>query len=727
MAPTKRATPAQSNPFSLSRFRTALLLIVLLGGASYSNTLHGPFLFDDSQNIVTLEGIHLQSFSADQLAGLWRTAWAKGRPTAMISFALNYYFGGLDTFGYHLLNLIIHLSSALAAYLLVKTTLSLPALQERYGKVAGESALLSALLFVAHPVQTQAVSYIVQRMASLVALFFILSLYLYAKARIKHNKTLFGGAFFCALLALGSKQNAITLPFFICLYEYYFFQRLKLPAAGKKRLYWLFALLGVSLLAGLVYSDFNPGQLLAGYRHRDFTLGQRLLTQPRVIVFYLSLLLAPLPSRLNLDHHFPISYSLINPASTLPCLLFVLGLAAISIRLARKRPLFSFCLIWFWGNLLLESSFLPLELVFEHRLYLPSLGLFLLFSLGLARASQHLSPRLQVPVKAGVMLALILPLSIMTYQRNEVWQDEVRLWEDACRKSPQKARTNYNLAHVYADRGRLPEAIHYYKRTLAIDPAYEDVHNNLANIYIRQGKPGQAVKEHLAEIKHNPDNAKAYNNLGNTYLDQGLPEQARRAYQKAIRLAPDFAAAYYGLANYHAQMGAYSQAIENYRKAIRLRADFAEAWCALATIHEKQQDYRKAVQAYRRAISLKPQLFQAHLGLGTLYTKLKDFGRARRLLRRALQLQPQSADAHYNLGISYLLSGNRRRAEQEYLATVKLAPKHYLAHKELGIIYLNAGQAAKALFHFQKSLSLAPDQPQAQLIKDTIARLKSGG
>lgn len=198
----------------------AVILILLVGILCYSNTFYGPFVFDDAQNIVDLKGVHLDSFSSNNLAALGQAIGEKGRPVAMISFALNYYFGQLNPFGYHLVNFLIHLFTAISVYFLLKLTLNLPSLQERYGKHAQEAALLTSLLFVAHPIQTQAVSYIVQRMASMVALFYLLALYCYAKARLAEGssrKAYFAGTALAALLAFGSKQNAITLPFFIAL------------------------------------------------------------------------------------------------------------------------------------------------------------------------------------------------------------------------------------------------------------------------------------------------------------------------------------------------------------------------------------------------------------------------------------------------------------------------------------------------------------------------------
>lgn len=295
----------------------AIILILLVGSISYSNTFHSPFIFDDAHIIVENKGIHVDSFSATDLAGL-KQGIRGNRPVVMLSFALNYYFGGLNPFGYHLINLLIHVLTAIIIYFFLQLTLNLPSLREQYGKYAQTVALLSSLLFVAHPIQTQAVTYIVQRMASMAALFFLSSLYCYAKARLtgtgKRQIAYFLGSGLAALLALGSKENSVTLPFFIALYEYYFLSQPKLTRNRKK---WLYIMIGLILLGSLlvgVFTGFSPVQQLNKiYQRYTFTPGQRTLTQLRIVIFYLGLLIAPLPSRLNLDHHFSISYSLLSP------------------------------------------------------------------------------------------------------------------------------------------------------------------------------------------------------------------------------------------------------------------------------------------------------------------------------------------------------------------------------------------------------------------------------
>ncbi len=523
------------------------LLILLVGILCYSNTLHGPFVFDDIPNIVNRGGLHITSFQAAGWVKLKQTLLNNPRPVTFFSFALNYYFGKLDTFGYHLVNLIIHLLTAVLVYLFLRGTMLLPSLRERYGNMAEKTALLTGLLFVAHPVQTQAVTYTVQRLASLAGMFFMLSLYCYLKARLAEGKkrvVLFTACAAAMLLAFGSKENSITLPVFIALYEYYFLRQLKSEKGQKKWFYTLIALtLGLGVLAGLVYTGFDPaGWLHTVYRKYSFTPGQRMLTQLRVVVLYLSLLIFPLPSRFNLDYDFPLSYSLINPPETLICFFIVISLIVIGFYLVKRRPLFSFAIIWFWGNLLLESSFLPLELVYEHRLYLPSLGFFILLSVLLVTVIEGLNIpfRPKKVISGVVMFILIGMLGSASYSRNSVWQDRVKLWADAARKSPRKARPYYNLANVYAQRRDYDRAIPWYRKTIQLKPGHAKAHNNMGFCYFFKGDIQKAIAGSKTALRYNRKLVDAYFNLGTYYCNMNKYDLGKNEFRKALKINPNY-------------------------------------------------------------------------------------------------------------------------------------------------------------------------------------------
>ena len=241
----------------------AISLMALLSLLVYANAFQVPFQFDDLPNITDNGSVHLKALSLQWLDQLIKQNSDSIRIFAYFTFALNYYFGGLQVFGYHLVNLLVHISSGLLLYGFLLLTLTLPSLRERYGARAFPIALFSSLLFLCHPVQTQSVTYIVQRMTSLGGMFYLLAMVLYVKGRLASGAKSYlflAGMVLSYLLGLFTKENVAILPLFIALYEFYFFQNLEVSPRGKKALLYAagFAL-GVGLLMVLVWGQRYVG------------------------------------------------------------------------------------------------------------------------------------------------------------------------------------------------------------------------------------------------------------------------------------------------------------------------------------------------------------------------------------------------------------------------------------------------------------------------------------
>ena len=370
-----------------------LIAIGLIAGVAllaYSNTFHVPFHFDDRPNITQNPNVQIKVFSWDRIERLIKYTYKESiRVFSYFTFALNYYFGGFNVFGYHLVNFLIHIASGIFLYAFLLLTFNLPSLKEKYGSISYKVALFTSLIFIAHPIQTQSVTYIVQRMASMAGMFYLLSLVLYIKGRLSTGWPrvfYFGGMVLSYLLGVFSKENVAILPLFVALYEFYFFQNLDLSPRGKKILLALIAILLVLGIFGfIIWGKRYINVIIEGYAYRTFTMSERVLTQFRIVLYYVTLLLYPHPSRLNLDYDFPISKTILDPPTTLISILIVAGFIGYSIWTAKKRPVISFCILWYFGNLVIESSIFPLEMVYEHRLYLPAVGPFILFSLFVVR------------------------------------------------------------------------------------------------------------------------------------------------------------------------------------------------------------------------------------------------------------------------------------------------------------------------------------------------------
>ena len=518
------------------KYETLLLsLLAIVVILIYTDTLTTPFILDDIRNIRDNPHIRVPTLSLKNLTRAAFQSLESSRPVANISFALNYYFNGLNLVGLHLTNILIHLAGGIFLYFFVKATLRTPVLRAQFEK-CDWIPFFASFLWLVHPLQTQSVAYLVQRMNSLAAMFYILSMLFYVKFRLNAGNRriwpLLAGCALAGLLAVGTKQIAATLPVFIILYEWYFFQSLSLNWARRHFL----VLSGIFLLLiiiSLIYLDYDPiVGILSAYKHRDFTLVQRVLTQSRVVIFYLGLLLWPQPSRLNLDHDFALSYSLTDPVTTLISMAVITALIALAILTAKREPILSYGILWFFGNLVIESSVIGLELVFEHRNYLPSMFVI--------PAMVALVFRYVKPTWAGVVFLCVVGtlFTVWTFERNRVWSDELSLYRDCVEKSPAKARPHNNFGAILLQRGRLPEAIDELQTALRIKPDYSDAHYNLANALVKQGNLTEGIYHFSETLRLRPRNVKALNNMAATLVLMERYPEAIDHLKKALTINP---------------------------------------------------------------------------------------------------------------------------------------------------------------------------------------------
>ncbi len=517
----------------------AISAIVLLGALIYSNTFYGAFHLDDIPSIVKNPAIK----NITNLQAIWSF-----RPTRFITYlslALNYDFSRLNVFSYHFVNLIVHLSCAILVWWL--TLLSFSTLVLRGEKIAKDAkliALFTALIFVAHPLQTQAVTYIIQRTTSLATLFYLAALCFYIKFRFlqpqgarKEAREFYYGALLMAMLAMFTKEMAVTLPFMILLYERSFLKT-------KEKINWKYLVPFFLLLAIIPLTlfltkavDFTSMSLIAEEPTR-ISFGEYLFTQFRVIVTYLRLLFVPINQ--NLDYYYPIAKNFF----TLPIMASFFLLVAILIAAAKmfsKYRLMAFGIFWFFITLLPESSVIPIkDIIFEHRLYLPLAG----FSIFLVSAIYYLCEKRTGKLMVVVMLVIISNYALLTYRRNFIWQDEFTLWNDVVRKSPQKARPYNNRGTIFYRQGNAALAIADFTQAIKIYPNYADAYYNRGTIFGKQGKFTQALADLTRAIAITPNDAEIYNNRGIVYYQQGKFAQAIANYSKAIEINPNFAYAY---------------------------------------------------------------------------------------------------------------------------------------------------------------------------------------
>jgi tetratricopeptide (TPR) repeat protein len=581
----------------LERPLVHLVAIAALGIIAYSNTLEVPFQPDGKILIAKNPLVKDLGYVAGPSRGrdlpeyglFWR------RYTTFSTFALNYRLNGLDVRGYHVFNIALHILNAFLVYLFVLLTLKAPnpGVSRPGGRAEG-IALLAGVLFVAHPLQTEAVTYICQRMAALSAFFYLLSMVLYARFRRMRGP----GSLLCYALLVGSialavktKENTLTLPFAILLYEASFFHGPwkrraihVLPLFLPLALYPLALLdIGLPLGTGVFGSDREAAELVSmGAFEGDYLNPSErrwgyLLTAPGVVLTYLRLLLFPINQ--NFDYDYPVHESLFHPHVLLPLVFHVslLGLA-VYLHLLSRRGRFelraiSFGILWFYLTLSVESSVVPLPLyITDYRVYLPGVGALL----AVISCGALLPPpggAWRGKARAAMIflsLSLSLSLAVATYARNEVWRTNLSLWEDVVRKSPGKSRGHNNLGMAYASEGRLDEAIKQYRHTLALTPEHLEAYNNLGIAYKAKGLIDKAIQQYRIALTIKPDSAETHSNIGNAYMVKGLPEKAIEHYRDALKLKPDIAEAHINLGIAYLEKGLLDEARVEFQTVLRI-------------------------------------------------------------------------------------------------------------------------------------------------------------
>ncbi|MCB2146647.1 MAG: hypothetical protein KQI81_09245 [Deltaproteobacteria bacterium] len=471
---------------------TGLLFLVTLL-IIYWPGFTGEWHYDDYYNILDNKNVQIESLDAKSLRktlylGDPEHGGRLSRPLAYFSFAINYYLGKKQVVGYHIVNFAIHLSASIFLYLFIQHTLNLPLLRITFGGLAHPVALLAAFIWAIHPIHVTAVTYIVQRMASMAGLFYIFTLYSYARGRTVESSlgkwAWLAAAALSALLALATKQNSAMIPLSIFFYEWILVQgvgRLSL----KRVLAFGFPALAMLALMGWVF--INPETFLGSYaKIRPYTPLERVLTQPRVIWQYLSLLFYPTQSRLTLLHDIQFSTSLGSPWTTLPAMISLIAIFIIALFWgARRQPLAAFCIIFFMINHAIEGSFLNLELIYEHRNYIPSMLLFIVPAVFIIRMLRYFSytGRLQRVLIIGMALFFSV-IGHTTYGYNSIFSNDRLMWADNIAKFPGLSIPHNNYGSRLWDQGLFEKALESYTHAKAQDHYFNLIQKGMVHYNI---------------------------------------------------------------------------------------------------------------------------------------------------------------------------------------------------------------------------------------------------
>lgn len=530
----------------------AVVLVVLVQ-LTYQDNSAGTFHFDDRFSIVEHQPIHIDQLTVSNLLQAGSNALHSTRPIPSITFAFDWWRGGGDAAAFLQSNLLIHTLNALLVMMLL-----ILIIRQRYpdqNVAAIGLAFIAAAIWALHPIQVQGVSYIVQRMASLATLFTLLALISYLWARTTSTRWLRGLGYGICLLSLlmgmASKEIAWIAPMLILFAEYSLLREHKKPLfrGYLDGTILLLPVMFAMLVAFLMLANIGPvGHYFAGfYVDRDFDMFERLLTQPSVILFYFSLLLWPLPGRFSLEHDVVTASSLISPISTLPAILLILAWLVITIYLWRipGRRFIAFLMMWVPLTLAIESSILGLEMLFEHRMYLPLVGVVGLLAVGGMSAICY-SRKLIWPVVA-TSLVIILLLAMSTYQRIPTWNSTEALLINSTQHASSSARSWSNLGRYYLDRQDFEKALPAIKKALMLSPQHPSALEGMGVILLSQGDLAQAREHMITAYRTNRVGHSWLNNMALLHLaevDQGVKplswiakgvEFSRQAQQQAPR------------------------------------------------------------------------------------------------------------------------------------------------------------------------------------------------
>jgi tetratricopeptide (TPR) repeat protein len=501
-------------------------IIFILGLAIYAQTLGFGFVFDDRGFIV--ENPYITKFTL--VPYLWKV-YPLTRTLGFYSFAFNYWTNKLDPVGYHLLNVLIHFLAVGLVWALAVLIFQIA----KMGKKGPEMAFAVALLFLVHPGQTEAVAYVGQRFESLATVFYLASLYLYLLGRTNAASRMyfFIGSALAAILGILTKETAATIPLTILAAEFILLKSLDMKkflmilAAGGGFFFLFTRLVGVDLN---IFFNFHP---IASQSHDGdiITLQGYLLTQLRVFLTFMRLLILPINQ--NLDYDYPLSTRLFNPPLTFVGLCLMAGMIFAILKLRRSLPVIAFGLSWilitFSINLAPRSN-----VIFEHKLYLISFGFFL----GLVTALFSFIQKKNLVT--GILIAVIAILSVTSFFRNRVWESDLTLLRDVIQKSPHKARPYDGLGNALNREGYTAEAMASYNKAIELKPDFADAYYNRGSLYEKAGQLTQAFSDLNKAIFYNPNFAEAYSNRGSAYFLQGNLRMALADYNKALSLNPNY-------------------------------------------------------------------------------------------------------------------------------------------------------------------------------------------
>jgi tetratricopeptide (TPR) repeat protein len=705
----------------------ALVFLSLATALAYSNSLHGTWALDD-----TVIG---QYASVENVLN-FRIGYRK---VANLTFLFNKWIDPVDPANYRVFNIALHVINSILVYMLAFVTLRLPGWRGKYWAYSFPVALLSGAVFALHPININAVSYIVQRLTSLATMFVLLGLLSYITARTSESRyrslSLYLLSGFCIVAGIFSKENAVLAMPLILLYELVFLSRPKTGSvlnifAGISAGLLLLGLVSVFLeFHGTVSPIFN--MLLHGNEpvpklswtavDAYWTPFQHILTQFRVIGRYLFLLILPLPGFLVFDWWgFRVSAGILDPATTLISIAVISGIIGFSFYKRRELPFLFFGVIWYFLAISLESFIaIGSDLYFEHRNYLPLAGL--VFGVTAQALIFIDSSRLKEKQVWIMVFVLAGVLGLLTFQRNFVWKDSATLWQDTLRKTPGNLRAVMSLGNAYLKESDMESAENYYKTAMEMSGSgersrfFQDSIYSLGMVYLFMGDLDSAKKvietmDAKLERSHTGDILKAFYNaldgdldeaisqykkilpettwtdrvvvltlLGDAYRKKSMPELALESYKKAIEIDPTFSAAYYGMGDTYLSMRDLNKAVYYIEKTLKLDPSSPLGLAEMADILLiTKAPPEKAMSYADRALVHSPPFYQPYLAKANILIVAGEEDAAGEFYEKAREKGLEDYMVPFSKARAYYLRGetDKARVFLEEVASMENVPEN---------------------------------------------------
>jgi len=686
---------------------TALFILLLLTFIAYTPALKNDFINKWDDNVYITDNPSLQlSIANIEASFLHGERHGMYLPLTSLTFSLNNYFGGMNPFYYHLVNILIHLLIVALVFLFISMLFQ-----------SFEVALITAGLFALHSMQVESVAFAAGRRDLLYTLFFVISCFFYLKFLDTAKWKFYTHTMLFFILSLFSKGQAVSLPLTLIILDY-FRQKKILTRRSVLEKIPFFAL---SLIFGIIAYRVKSGTVYA-VTVESLPFYIRAVLACFGFTIYLVKLI--IPFNLSVIYPYPVKpgHALLPEYYIYP-LIVTIFLFLLYYLFRKGYRVITFGVLFFALNIFLVLQLAPNSygIVNEHYVYLPSIGIFMLSGAGLQWIREHRRSLLYASI--SVFLLYLLFLGVSTYARCKVWQNSISIYSDVISKYPDDALAYNNRGSAYYEQKNYELALRDFDDAIRVNSFDPGPYNNRGSIYFYYKRYEEAVKDYDMAIKLKPGYLAAYSNRGNVYSDMHKYDEALKDYDEVLKTQPENAKLLLSHGNVNFDAGRFADAIRDFDKAAKIKPGYVEAYYNLGNAHYRLQKYDEAVKDYAKAIELKPDYAEAYINTGNIYDDQHQCENALRVYDMAVKVRPGFAKALYNRGNCYSNLGKFDKAIADFNAAIRSDSTYALAYYNRGNNYFTLHRNQEAIKDWEKAIRLSPDHEP--MLREMIR--KAGG